>query len=148
VLINEGVRVFADRTAVARYAAMVDRVARTGDAVAIRVLEEAAGEMAETLELLVERAGLRQEAVPFVGSGGVIQHSDIFWNSLTRNVAAFLPRSQPLRQVLPQSAGLALAGLMQAIEAGEVKADVARTRARLFETLPGLLKEKKRQGAA
>ena len=148
VMITEGIRIFADRPAVAGHAGMVDWAARQGDAVAIRILEQAAGELAETLQLLVERAGVGGEPLPFVGSGGVIQKSDVYWDSLVRSVTAFLPRCRPIRQTLPQSAGLAMAGLAQAVEAGEAKADVEKARARLFETLPKLVKADRRKGAA
>ena len=147
-LIQEGLRIFSDRTEVARYASLVDRIAREGDPVAIRILEDAAADLAETLEYLVEKAGAGERDLPFVGTGGVIQRSDIFWTSLVRRVTAFLPRCRPMRQAHPQSVGLALAGLMQAAEAGDLKADLARVRERLFQTLPGVLNGKDRKGAA
>jgi N-acetylglucosamine kinase-like BadF-type ATPase len=147
-LIREGIRIMADRTAVASYAALVDQVARTGDPEAIRILEEASGDLAETLQGLVERAGVGEEALPFVGTGGVIQKSDVYWNNLVQKVLVFLPHARPMRQTLPQAAGLALAGLIQAVKAGETGVDVDRTRARLYESLPGLLKMHERKGAA
>ncbi len=145
-LVREGLRIFADRTAVAHYAALVNEVAIAGDPAAIRSREESAGGLAETLHGLVERAGVGAEALPFVGTGGVIQRSDIYWNYLVRKVLEFLPHGKPMRQLLPQAAGLALSGLNQAVNAGETKADLASARVRLHETLPELMKVKERKG--
>ncbi len=138
VMIHEGIRVFADRTAVARYAHMVDRVARAGDKVAIGIIEKAADDLAETLQWLVKGNGVGGESLPFVGSGGVIMNSDVFWNVLVARVAVFLPHGRPLRQTIPQVVGLALAGLGQAIDAGVLKADMNKVRERLMDSFPAL----------
>lgn len=148
MMIREGIRIFADRTAVAHYSGMVDRTARAGDAAAVGILETAAADLAETLRFLVEQAGVATAvALPFIGTGGVIFGSDIYWNRLVQCVSTFLPNIRPLRQNLPQAAGLALTGLCQAVHAGEVKADVARVRERLCATLPALLRASDGKGS-
>lgn len=148
-LIHEGVRIFADRTAVARYARVVDRTARAGDCVARAILEGAAADLAETLEGLVKREGVENEALPLVGTGGVIQKSDLFWAALCDRVSSFMPRVRPVRVTLPQSVGVALAGLAQKVEAGEVRADMTKVRERLLATLPALIEaDERKRGAA
>jgi N-acetylglucosamine kinase-like BadF-type ATPase len=139
LIIHEGVRIFPDRTAVAGYAGLVDEVARAGDAVALRILQGAADELAETLESLVLSAKAEGEPLPLVGMGGVIQHSDLYWNRLCEKVSAFLPRVRPMRIDFPQSVGLALAGLGQAMESGVVRADLKQVRERLLATLPAVM---------
>ena len=133
------VRMFADRTAVAHYAAMVDRTARAGDPVAVAILEQAADDLAGTLRHLVNQADAADCALPMIGSGGVIRHSNIFWDRLVRQVAAFLPRVRPLRQDVPQVVGRALAGLEQVIRSGACNVDLAASRERLLSSLAPLL---------
>jgi N-acetylglucosamine kinase-like BadF-type ATPase len=133
------IRMLADRTAVAHYAAMVDRAARAGDPMAVAILEQAADDLAGTLKYLVGQADVAARALPMIGSGGVIRHSDIFWERLVRQVAAFLPRGRPIRQDVPQVVGRALAGLGQVFRRGEGSGDLAASRERLLATLPPLL---------
>ena len=135
------IHMLADRTAVAHYAAMVDRTARAGDPVAIAILEQAADDLAETIEYLVRQADVAGCALPMIGTGGMIRHSDIYWSRLVRQITAFLPRVRPLRQDVPQVAGRALAGLGQAIRNGACHVDAAASRERLLATLPPLLAE-------
>lgn len=71
--------------------------------------------------------------------GGVIRHSDIFWERLVAQVAVFMPGVLPLRQDLPQAAGRALAGLAKAIQAGACTANLTASRDRLLASLPPLL---------
>jgi N-acetylglucosamine kinase-like BadF-type ATPase len=143
-LVQEGARLFADRTAVAGYARVVDRAARAGDCVARGILESAAADLAETLEGLVKRSGVENEALPLVGAGGVIRKSDLFWAALCDRVSAFMPRMRPMRGTLPQSAGLALAGLIQA-----GGGDIGRVRERLMASLPPLVEaDERKRGAA
>jgi hypothetical protein len=142
-LIHEGVRIYPDRTAVAAYASVVDEQARLGDAVALRILLGAADDLAETLEALVRSAGVENEALTLVGVGGVIQHSDLYWDHLCTKVAGFLPRRRPLRINFPQAAGLALAGLNLAIAQGAIQAEPGLVRARLLATLPPLIEKEK-----
>jgi N-acetylglucosamine kinase-like BadF-type ATPase len=139
LVIHEGVRMFPDRTAVAAFSRVVDEVARTGDAVALAILMNAADELAETLESLVRAAQVENEALPLIGMGGVIQYSDLYWNRLCAKVTDFLPRRRPVRIDFPQSVGLALAGLQQAVESGVVRADLKQVRERLLATLPAVM---------
>lgn len=141
-MVPQGIRMLSDRTAVARYAAMVDRAARAGDPEAVAILEQAADDLAGTLRYLVDQAGVAGSALPMIGTGGVIRHSDIFWERLVRQVAACMPRVRPLRQDVPQVAGRALAGLGQAIRGGAAgHGDIAAIRGRLLASLPLLLAE-------
>ena len=139
-MVPQGIRMLSDRTAVARYAAMVDRVARAGDPEAVAILEQAADDLAGTLRHLVDQAGVAGSALPLIGTGGVIRHSDIFWERLVRQVAAWMQRVRPLRQDVPQVAGRALAGLEQAIRGGAAgHGNLAASRGRLLASLPLLL---------
>jgi N-acetylglucosamine kinase-like BadF-type ATPase len=135
------VRILGDRTAVAHYAALVNRCARAGDPVAVAILEQAADDLSETIEYLVRQADVAGCALPMVGTGGMIRHSDIYWNRLVRQVTGFLPQVRPLRQDMPQVAGRALAGLREAIRNGACHVDAAASRERLLATLPPLLAE-------
>jgi len=88
----------------------------------------------------VDQAGVAGSALPLIGTGGVIRHSDIFWERLVRQVAAWMQRVRPLRQDVPQVAGRALAGLEQAIRGGAAgHGNLAASRGRLLASLPLLL---------
>ncbi len=139
-MMGEGVRIMSNRAAVARYAQVVDACARAGDAVACRILEEAAGDMAEILFDLTDLAQVRDQPLVLAGAGSVIQKSDLFWEHLCRKTAEFLPRVAPRRLDIPPVAGLALAVLGMAVKTGVAKTDVTAAAARLRETLPGVLK--------
>lgn len=139
-MIEEGGRIAPNRSSVARYAQVVDTCARGGDAISIRILEEAAGDMAEILFDLTDTAKVRDQPLVLVGAGSVIQKSDIFWNYLCRKTTEFLPHVQPRRLDIPLAGGLALSVLRQAVNAGLLKTDLAAAAARLRETLPGVMK--------
>lgn len=66
----QGVRILADRTAVASYAAMVDRIARTGDSDAVAIIQRAADDLSETLRCLVDQADAAGCKLPLIGTGG------------------------------------------------------------------------------
>jgi glucosamine kinase len=140
-IIEEGITIMADRTAVARFSKVVDEVARQGDAVALKILETAADDLADTVEHMVDAAGVANEPLPLVGTGSVIQKSDLYWNRLCKGVSEFMPNMRPVRQFLPQSGGVALLALAQAVEKGMIDADVEKARMRLIETLPALIKQ-------
>jgi N-acetylglucosamine kinase-like BadF-type ATPase len=133
--------ILGDRTAVADYAALVNRCARAGDPVAIGILEQAADDLAETIEFLAGQADVADGALPMIGTGGMIRHSDVYWNRLVKQVSGFLPHVRPLRQDMPQVAGRALAGLGQAIRNCACHVDAAASRERLLATLPPVLAE-------
>ena len=135
------VRIMGDRTAVAHYAIIVNRAARRGDPDAIAILEQAADDLSGTIRYLVDKLDVGGRALPMVGTGGMIRHSDIYWNRLVQRVAGFLPHVRALRQDLPQVAGRALAGLGHAIRNGACHADAAASRERLLATLPPLLEK-------
>lgn len=135
----QGVRILADRTAVASYAAMVDRIARAGDSDAVAIIQRAADDLSETLRCLVDQADADGCKLPLIGTGGVTRHSDIFWERLVAQVAVFMPGVLPLRQDLPQASGRALTGLAQAIQAGACTANLTASRDRLLASLPPLL---------
>ena len=107
---------------------------------AVAILEQAADDLAGTLRHLVNQADAADCALPMIGSGGVIRHSNIFWDRLVRQVAAWMQRGRPLRQDVPQVAGRALAGLEQAIRGGAAgHGNLAASRGRLLASLPLLL---------
>jgi N-acetylglucosamine kinase-like BadF-type ATPase len=81
-----------DRSTIASLAKIVDEEARTGDAVAIRILENAATAIGETLRDLLDQLQIANEKYPLVGTGSVAMNSDIFWNHLCRLVSEQAPR--------------------------------------------------------
>lgn len=97
-----------DRSEIAALAALVDREAAAGDAVSQRILEEAAGALAETVWDLRERMGLTGEPMALVGAGSVIAGSDRYWECLRARVEAFAPGVRATRILQPAILGYVL----------------------------------------
>jgi N-acetylglucosamine kinase-like BadF-type ATPase len=100
-----------DRSEIAGLARVVAAAAGQGDAVAMRIMREAAADLASTVSDLVDQLEIREEACPFVGTGGVIAGSDLYWEHLCAKVREFAPRFQFLRSDLPPVVGVALGAL-------------------------------------
>ncbi len=97
-----------DRSEIASLAALVDREARACDAVAQRILDEAAGALSETVWDLRERLDLRSVPLRLVGAGSVIARSDRYWETLCERVRTFAPDMQPTRITQPALLGYVL----------------------------------------
>ncbi len=100
-----------DRSVLAALAAVVDEAARAGDAVAVRLLKQAAGDLADTVRDLVEMTGLARQSYRLIGVGSVVAKSDIYWREFCRRTRRFAPRLEPCRPTLPPVVGVALCGL-------------------------------------
>ena len=97
-----------DRAEIAALARLVIAEAEHGDAVARRILREAAGALAETLRDGVDQLRLRRAAMPLIGTGGIIAHSRYYWNHLCRLARTFAPRFRSKVVDLPPAVGMAL----------------------------------------
>jgi len=104
-LISFGLRVMADRTSVARFARVADRAARDGDPCARAILERAAEDLAETVTDLAERTGVRDAAMPVIGSGSVLLRSEVYWQRFGARLAGLAARLELRRCRLRQVAG-------------------------------------------
>lgn len=100
-----------DRAVVAQLARYVDEAARTGDAVASRILAEAAAAQAEVVRDVVDRLALAEVAFPLVAAGSVATRSALYWAHLCAAVAGFAPRAEPVVPAGPQVLGTALRAL-------------------------------------
>ncbi len=86
-----------DRSSIASLAKLVDEEARTGDVVAICILEDAATSIGDTLRDLLDHLQIANDEYVLVGSGGVALNSDVFWDRLCRLVREHAPRFTPIR---------------------------------------------------
>lgn len=100
-----------DRSVFAGLARLVDEQARAGDAVATRILREAAADLACTVHDLADRLGILQAEMPCVGMGSVLTRSDVYWEAFSAAVREFAPRFRLIRVVEPPVLGFALAAL-------------------------------------
>lgn len=98
-----------DRCVIAALAVEVDRLANSGDAIARRILEEAAEALAETLRDALDSMDLAEEPLFMVGTGSVAKRSEIYWEHFCRTAAGIAPRLTPVLEPLPSAAGMALA---------------------------------------
>lgn len=131
-------RCLRDRSEVASLALIVDAEARGGDRVAIEILREAAEDMAGVVWDLIDGLGMeRNRRYVFVGMGGVIIHSDIFWEHLRRRVHAWRPAWDTVRLGVPPAVCLALAELRCRLPSPVFMAAQRRLMATLPEFVPG-----------
>lgn len=100
-----------DRCVVAALSNEVDRLARAGDTIARRILEEAAEALAATLRDALDSLDLAAERMSMVGTGSIAKRSVIFWEHFCRVAAEFAPNLRPVLEPLPSAAGMALAML-------------------------------------
>jgi N-acetylglucosamine kinase-like BadF-type ATPase len=100
-----------DRSEIARLSRLALRAAADGDRVAVQVLHDAAAALAETIYDMVDQLGMTKEDYLLIGTGGVIAHSDIYWEHLCALAKVFAPRLRPQRAELPPVVGVALTAL-------------------------------------
>jgi N-acetylglucosamine kinase-like BadF-type ATPase len=99
-----------DRSEVASLARIVDEHAESGDAVAVRVLKEAADAVAETLRDVVDRLGLGEAELPLVAAGSVARKSRTYWARVCERARTFAPGLRPHQPAAPEVIGTMLAG--------------------------------------
>jgi N-acetylglucosamine kinase-like BadF-type ATPase len=119
-----------DRAEIASLARLVDEHAAAGDRVAMGILRTAAGDMAESVRDVTDRAGVGDRALAMVGTGSVAVGSDLYWSALCASVAGFAPNLRPVRLRRPAVLGVLLAG------AAGVPGVDANLRERLLEQVP------------
>jgi N-acetylglucosamine kinase-like BadF-type ATPase len=107
-----------DRAEIAMLAELVDAEARKGDAVAVGILRQAAGDIAETVRDLLDRLEIGQEPYAMVGIGSVATRCDLYWEHLCARVHDFAPLLTPVRPQLPPVIGMTLLGLRAIDPAG------------------------------
>jgi N-acetylglucosamine kinase-like BadF-type ATPase len=78
-------------------AKIVDEEARKGDAQAVRLLQDAAAAIAQTVWDLLAHLQIAGEEYVLVGAGSVAMNSDVFWDHLCRLVRERAPRLTPTR---------------------------------------------------
>jgi len=110
-----------DRSVVASLSRLVAAEAARGDAVAIRILQQAADALGETFRDLVTGLGIEKEAGPVVGVGGLVRGSDHYWQRLQDRVLEIAPASTPIRLTDPAVVGIAIAGLRHLLKANADK---------------------------
>lgn len=111
--LREFMFVLPDRGVVADLARVVFAEARAGDAVAARLVRNAADALADTVRDAVDRLEMTAEPYPLIGAGGVIRHGPGYWERLCERVAAFAPRLQPVRLNEPPVVGIVLHELLK-----------------------------------
>jgi N-acetylglucosamine kinase len=102
-----------DRSVIASLSGIVDAEARTGDAVAIGIIRDAASQMAENIRDLSDHLEIGNDRYVLVGTGSVAMKSDIYWQHLCNLLKDFAPGLEPVRSPLPPVAGLGLLGLLK-----------------------------------
>jgi N-acetylglucosamine kinase-like BadF-type ATPase len=100
-----------DRSVIAASARVVDEEATAGDPIARRILIEAADDIADILQAVIDRLEMIRESYTVIGTGGVIMHSSIYWTRLCEQARRFAPLLTPTRPPHPPVLGVALIGL-------------------------------------
>ncbi|MCL5103842.1 MAG: hypothetical protein M1133_06980 [Armatimonadetes bacterium] len=124
-----------DRAVVAHLAHLVDAEARRSDKVANTILDKAAAALAQTVYDAYDSLRVKDQGYYLVGTGSVIEKSDIYWAHLREHVYDFAPDLISVRTDLPHVVGtmLALMSKMPAIVAGEAKAELIRCAREMFQ---------------
>jgi N-acetylglucosamine kinase len=86
-----------DKTAIAALAPLCTRAARRGDRTALRILRDAAGELADMVNAVSQRAGLKREAFDVVLVGGVWSAGILIGKPFERMIRARFPRVRFVR---------------------------------------------------
>lgn len=98
-----------DRSQVAALARLVDEEARNGDHISIRILTQAAHDLAETVCDAIDRLDMGSADIPMIGTGGLIVNSRIYWEALCARIREFAPGIQPMISDQPPVVGVGIA---------------------------------------
>lgn len=104
-----------DRSVVAALAYVVNEEAEAGDTVSRGILIRAAETLAETFRDVVSVLDLAQADVTVVGTGSLIRCSELYWQTLERQVALIAPRMATCRLEQPPVVGLAATALIHVL---------------------------------
>jgi N-acetylmuramic acid 6-phosphate etherase len=102
-----------NRRRIAQVAQTVNEEAERGDRIALRCLEKAADELADTAVELVEGLGLGEAAFPIIPIGSVARGSRLWWQRVLARLRAVAPQAHPLLPDLTPAAGAALLALRE-----------------------------------
>jgi len=105
-----------DRSVMASLAKVVNHEAEQGDAIARRILEDAADDLCLTLQDALEVTQLTDEALPLVGTGSMLVKSPIYWNRFCERAHAIAPRLEFHKNERPSVLGVALRGMTRKYE--------------------------------
>lgn len=97
-----------DRSEIAALAEIVNREAEKGDAIALSIIQRAAEEIALTVDYVVQRLEMSDEAYPLIATGGVATGSKIYWDHLCESVFQFAPQFVPTLPKYPAVMGMVL----------------------------------------
>lgn len=109
-----------DRAVIADLARLVGAEAQRGDLVANAILDEAASSLAQTVYDAYDSLESKDDYC-LVGTGGLIENSDIYWRQVCEHVREFAPEMKCVRTDLPHVVGTALSALHN-IANGDLKA--------------------------
>ncbi len=127
-----------DRAEIAALARIVDQEAEKGDSIALRILQSAAADLAQTILDAAESAALLAMPCTVALSGGVGAHSRLYVTHLQAVLAEHAPALQVVQVKHPPVIGAALA-ILRRISGEEYPARRARlleTAGELFRTTP------------
>ena len=101
------------RSRIASVARAVIRAAEDGDAVACRIIVQAADDISDVLENLIRRLGLEKCDWPMVASGGIAQNCEMYWARVCERALKIAPRLRPIRPKVRPCVGAALLALRE-----------------------------------
>ena len=126
-----------DRSTFALLVGIVDREARTGDAVARNILDQAAAALAETARDQAEMFEMVREDYLMIGMGGVIARSDFYWECLCSRIREWAPRFRFRRFRLPPVLAFPLMVIREfGMDLHAVRSRLAATARPLLEAIP------------
>jgi len=113
-----------DRSEIAYLARFAISAAADGDTIARDIMEKAAEDLASTVRDIVDALAMKGESYPLIGTGGIIAHSNLYWDHFCAEVRKFAPDLKPFRSDLPAVTGLIMSALqkMDGIDQASVRA--------------------------
>ena len=99
------------RSGIASVAKAVATAAEQGDAIARKIILQAADDIADVLADVIDRLGARDADYALVASGGVAQGSRLYWDRVCERALEIAPRLRPVQPRIPPCAGAALLAL-------------------------------------
>ncbi len=110
-----------DRTVFASLATIVNEEAEKGDAVAVKILKESAGEICQTFHDVVTSLEMEKDKYTLVGVGGVITNSRIYWDEVVSYVSKTAPNFECVLEKRPPVLGVAVNGMREILRLDDAK---------------------------
>lgn len=101
------------RSRIASVARAVVRAAEDGDAVARKIILQAADDISDVLTDVVHRLGLEESDWAMVASGGIAQNCEMYWARVCERALKIAPNLRPIRPKLRPCVGAALLALRE-----------------------------------